>query len=228
MTLRARIVCLFITLVGLSACDADPAERIQAGNDLLRRAEYRAAASVYQVAQAVAPNDPDAYFNAGIALALSGQFAQAEDAFRMVLSLNPDHLLAAAHYNLGNVYFDQRRFEQAVRSYQQALLLNPADADARYNLELALRRLASAATPSPNAGQSSAATPTAEFSEQPLTPTPEAEAYASPSPEPGQAAGTMDAETAERMLDALQGRQRSWGEQLQRLATSAPNSDKAW
>lgn len=48
-------------------------------------------------------------------------------------------------------------FDEAVRAYQQALLLNPNDPDARYNLELALRQIvprevAPEATPVGNEG----------------------------------------------------------------------------
>ncbi len=222
MNARRYAACLLALIAALAACDADPSEQIQAGNALLMRAEYRAAAVAYQVAQAVSPDEPDAYFNAGIALALSGQFAQAEEAFRMALRVDTGHLAQTIYYNLGNVYFDQRRFEAAVVAYQQALLLNPGDADARYNLELALRRLSPVMTLTPEAESSAQATPSAESQEeQPSTPT------SLPS-NSQQVLDAPDQETAERILDALQAQQRSWGEQLQRLATPAPDRGNAW
>ena len=63
-----------------------------------------------------------------------------------------------AYYNLGNTYLWQARssidhmtkrmaLRAAVSSYEEALLLNPRDADAKWNLEVALRRLADATEP---------------------------------------------------------------------------------
>lgn len=229
MNARRCAACLLALIAALAACDADPSEQIQAGNALLMRAEYRAAAVAYQVAQAVSPDEPDAYFNAGIALALSGQFAQAEEAFRMALRVDTGQLAQAIYYNLGNVYFDQRRFEAAVVAYQQALLLNPGDADARYNLELALRRLSPVMTSTSEAESSAQAMPSAEIQEeQPSTPTPDASTPTSSPSNSQQALDAPDQETAERILDALQAQQRSWGEQLQRLATPAPDWGNAW
>jgi tetratricopeptide (TPR) repeat protein len=63
-----------------------------------------------------------------------------------------------AYYNLGNTYIWQARttldhltkrmaLRGAVESYEEALVLDPHDADAKWNLEVALRRLADATEP---------------------------------------------------------------------------------
>lgn len=45
------------------------------------------------------------------------------------------------HYNIGNAYFKQRRYKEAIRSYKNALRADPFNDQVRYNLSQALRKL---------------------------------------------------------------------------------------
>lgn len=44
---------------------------------------------------------------------------------------------AAIYYNLGNAYFKTNQIASAILNYERALLLDPADADIRFNLQMA-------------------------------------------------------------------------------------------
>lgn len=44
---------------------------------------------------------------------------------------------AAVYYNLGNSYYKSKNIAKAVLNYERALLLQPGDADIRFNLEMA-------------------------------------------------------------------------------------------
>ncbi len=57
---------------------------------------------------------------------------QAADAYRRALDLDPG--LAAAHTNLGNIYFRLGRKADATAHYERALALDPDQPEARYNL----------------------------------------------------------------------------------------------
>lgn len=45
-----------------------------------------------------------------------------------------------SHYNLGNSYFKQKRYKEAIQSYKYALKIDPLSQEARYNLSQALRK----------------------------------------------------------------------------------------
>ena len=53
-------------------------------------------------------------------------------AYEKAIELDPG--LAAAHTNLGNLYYRQRRMREAIRCYEAACALDPEQAEARYNL----------------------------------------------------------------------------------------------
>lgn len=54
---------------------------------------------------------------------------------------------AAIYYNLGNSYFKEKEIAKAVLNYERALLLNPGDADIRFNLEMARGKTVDQITP---------------------------------------------------------------------------------
>jgi tetratricopeptide (TPR) repeat protein len=86
-----------------------------------------------------------------------GRFDAAAQNYHTALAGDP-RLAERAYYNLGNTYVWQARsaidhttkrmaLRGAVSSYEEALVLNPNDPDAKWNLEVALRRLADATEP---------------------------------------------------------------------------------
>ncbi|NWG16632.1 MAG: VWA domain-containing protein [Chloroflexi bacterium] len=208
-----RQTLLALLVMVLAGCDVNPSERIGAGGDLYRRGDYLGAVEAFQLAQAVAPDQPEAYYNAASALARSGQLRRAVAALEQAIRFADAELAAKAYYNLGNVYFEMSRFPEAIGAYQDALRLNPADEEARYNLELALRR---AAPP--------AVTP---VSETPAPP-PDAPSPTGTAPVPPPPAGPLTVEDAEQLLDAVQNQQQTLGDYLRKLTPQAQPVEKDW
>ena len=54
---------------------------------------------------------------------------------------------AVVYYNLGNSYFKEKNMAKAVLNYERALLLNPGDADIRFNLDMARSKTVDQITP---------------------------------------------------------------------------------
>ncbi|MBI4054742.1 MAG: tetratricopeptide repeat protein [Elusimicrobia bacterium] len=68
----------------------------------------------------------------------TGKYPQAISLYENLLARFPRS--PELHYNLGNCYFKNGKLAPAILHYQQAYHLNPRDADARFNLEFALKR----------------------------------------------------------------------------------------
>ncbi len=87
-----------------------------------------------------AGTDPAETFNRGVSKYGQKDFKAAEEDFESARGMTSDPALQSrSAYNAGNALFRQARFDEAVEKYKQALRLNPADADAKHNLEFARR-----------------------------------------------------------------------------------------
>ena len=116
-------------------------QAIKRGNAHYKAEAYDAALEAYQSAAEDRPEDAISRYNLGTALYQKKQFEKASDEFRRSLdAADPVHQ-AQGYYNLGNAQAQLNDIEGAIRSYKSALRLNPADLDAKHNLELALEKL---------------------------------------------------------------------------------------
>ena len=116
-------------------------QAIKRGNAHYKAEAYDAALEAYQSAAADRPEDAISRYNLGTALYQKKQFEKASDEFRRSLdTIDPVHQ-AQGYYNLGNAQIQLNDIEGAIRSYKSALRLNPADLEAKHNLELALEKL---------------------------------------------------------------------------------------
>ncbi len=114
---------------------------IKRGNAHYKAEAYDAAFEAYQSAVEDRPEDAISRYNLGTALYQKKRFEKAADEFRQSLDAADLVHRAQGYYNLGNAQAQLNDIEGAIRSYKSALRLNPADLDAKHNLELALERL---------------------------------------------------------------------------------------
>lgn len=64
-----------------------------------------------------------------------GKYQEAADIYKQILSEGKES--SELYYNLGNCYFKIKENTLAILNYERALLLNPSDEMARYNLKMA-------------------------------------------------------------------------------------------
>lgn len=144
-----------------------------AANRAYRRGDYARAAERYRSALDRAADDaPRLRYNLGTSLLQLGELNAARGQLGAALAAQSPELRARAFFNLGNAHARDdsadrvESLREAIAAYRRALLLDPDDDDARWNLELAMRRLeeersqglpgpsqSPSATPQPDPGQ---------------------------------------------------------------------------
>lgn len=138
----ALLITLLIGLLLATACGPSAAEKLnKEGNDAYAQQAYDQALALYQSAQIEEPELAEPYYNAASALYRQGQYAAALEQLQMALSFADDETLAqASFFNLGNSAYSAQDNANAIAAYTEALLRDPDDQDAKYNLELALQQ----------------------------------------------------------------------------------------
>jgi Ca-activated chloride channel family protein len=124
----------------------DPLQRLyrhnRQGNRAFVEGELEKAMREYVEAQALAPDDPRVLYNMGNALARQGQTEDALSILERAAIEAEDPLLERdARFNRGVVQMGAQDLPGALRSFAEALTVDPTDAGARRNLELVLRQL---------------------------------------------------------------------------------------
>lgn len=162
-------------LVG-AVCSTTVADMNRHGNNEYARGNFAAAIAQYRTAETRAPSLGELRHNAGNAYDRNGQYDEAIAETKRALPA-PRDLVSRIEYALGNHYAGATRLSDALDAYKRALLADPADADAKHNLEVVTARL----TPTP--------APTSTSPEQP-TPGPNATFEPGATPGVGQPGGT--------------------------------------
>ena len=125
----------------LAACSPSAEKLNNQGNEAFAEQEYLVALHEYQSAQVESPELAEPYYNAANALYREGAYVEALEQMQLTLQYLEDETLAEKSiYNLGNTFYNTQELEPAVDSYIRALMLDPDDQDAKYNLELALQQ----------------------------------------------------------------------------------------
>ena len=126
------------------------AQKINSANGLLRGGDVDAAITAYRQAQEQDPKNADLSYNLAVAQYRKGDVSAAERLFQTTAAAENDALAAKSRYNLGNCKFAAalrdaekdrptaiKSLESAIANYRSALDIEPADADARANIERA-------------------------------------------------------------------------------------------
>jgi len=127
---------LWAVACGEAAPSADTANgRFAAG-------DYQGALAMYRDLQTTLPNAPELSINAGNALHMIGDYQRALPDYAKAIDTGDPAIRAVAQYDRGNTLFRQQRLEDARDAYKEALRMDPADRDAKFNLELINQLLA--------------------------------------------------------------------------------------
>ncbi|MDD3011635.1 MAG: tetratricopeptide repeat protein, partial [Bacteroidales bacterium] len=141
-----RFWVILITIFGFFSfgLQAQNARReVRLGNKEYLNGEYQEAELFYRKALEDPQNFKDeALFNLGNALYRQDNFDAAGGSWAMAADLAVEkNQKSQAFYNLGNSLMSKQEFEKAIQAYKESLRKNPANEDARYNLEYAKKML---------------------------------------------------------------------------------------
>ncbi|MFT4061915.1 MAG: tetratricopeptide repeat protein [Edaphocola sp.] len=111
---------------------------VRKGNKLYKEQKYGEAQAAYLAALKKAPANYAGTFNLGDALYKEKNYEQARQALQASAGGTSDKSeKARSFHNIGNTYMAEKKWEDAIAAYKQALKLNPSDADTKYNLAYA-------------------------------------------------------------------------------------------
>jgi tetratricopeptide (TPR) repeat protein len=78
---------------------------------------------MYKKAIAIYPEDPDFQINLGVALEDKGSYKEAEAVLNHALTLAPQNWTVP--YNLGNVFYSEHKYQDAVNAWTKCMALSP-------------------------------------------------------------------------------------------------------
>lgn len=135
-------IALFFTTGFVSAQSSEAEKIIQGGNELYKQQQYEQAAAEYKKAIEIDPANTTAKFNLASALAKQGKPDEAVKAFTQIAGdANEAAFKSKNYYNKGAVLSQQKKLEESIEAYKNALRQNSADKEARENLQKALLEL---------------------------------------------------------------------------------------
>jgi len=142
MAMRIRLITVLVFLNVISLAYADEyRSKINEGYDLYKDGEYDKAAEKFKDAGILKPDKALPSYDKGTALYKSNDFEGAANEFQGSLAKNDPGVRADAAYNAGNSYYRAGKYDQAIKSYIDALKLQPKDKDYKHNLEMALMQM---------------------------------------------------------------------------------------
>lgn len=200
---RPALAALLLAVL-IGGCSEDALrDRNEAANELFAAGEYAEALVAYQSLIVERPDIGEFSYNAGNTLHRLGNYERAAAETQRALPPQDPVLGADIYYALGNHLLAQQRLEEAYLAYRNSLLLDPADEDAKHNLEYVLLLVQQRDNPpqpgeQPSQGQGEGQTPSPGEGQQPGEGTPEPGATGQPGEgQPGEGTQTPGAGEAQ-------------------------------
>jgi len=141
--MKKCLIILFLLFSGSAFSQSKSVEKtIQAGNEFYQQQQFAKAAEEYGKAINADPANSTAKFNRANALYKQDKKVDAAIGFAEVADEVKDKVIRSkAFYNKGVILSGQKSLEESIEAYKNALRNEPADKEARENLQKALLEL---------------------------------------------------------------------------------------
>lgn len=115
---------------------------IRNGNSDYNSEKFNSAAGKYQKSLQINPENQDAKYNLGNSFYRLDSNTAASSFYQSVINDDvSDDIKSDAYFNYGNTLLKEQKFDESILAYKEALKRDPADMEAKYNLEYARRML---------------------------------------------------------------------------------------
>ncbi len=132
-------LCVFTAQLGFAQ---SVRSLVNGGNDLYHEKKFSDAEVNYRKALQQEKDLVQGHFNLGNALAKQGKNEEAAREFSAAAEKSQlRETKESAYYNIGNTQMAAQQYGDAIRSYVEALKIDPKDEEAKYNLSYALEKL---------------------------------------------------------------------------------------
>ncbi len=147
--MKAAMIILAV-LAFSSALAQNPQQSIRKGNDLYRQGDFAKAEAAYSEALNTSPGNQTAKFNRAASMEKQDRHDEAIKQYDELIAGTTDvSLQAKAYYNKGAILSKQKKLEESIEAYKNALRRDPSDTQARENLQKALLELRKKQPPPP-------------------------------------------------------------------------------
>jgi len=140
--MRILVIISILIFTGEFLLAQDLNKNIETGNNYYRQQQYDKAESEYRKVLETSSIDKTARFNLADALIKQNK---ADDANKLLRILNVEEngndLRSKVVYNQAVILTQQKKLEESIEGYKEALRFNPGDQEARENLQKALLEL---------------------------------------------------------------------------------------
>lgn len=144
------LLCIFLPLSLFAQAGR---KQVLEGNKLFIEEKYDEANNKYRDALVNNPENPIIHFNIGNVQYKKKKFEEAMKHYEKSLSSDDILTQSKSYYNMGNTLYRMGKLPESILAYTQALILNPNDEDAKYNLEFVRAKLKDQAQKQPQSDQ---------------------------------------------------------------------------
>ena len=138
---RKAVVLVLLLLTAIGAQAQSDRQYVRQGNKQFRLGNYAEAEVRYRKAVEKNERNPQANYNLGNALLAQRKDSSSVSQLEMAAKLETAPIRKAqAYHNIGVICQNKKMFGEAIEAYKEALRLNPADDETRYNLALCKRQ----------------------------------------------------------------------------------------
>lgn len=133
------LLVALLTALLVAGCAPSPQAMLNEGNAAFAAGDYALSMEHYQAAREGLPDAAEPLYNMANVDYRQENAEAARALLRQAAELADPALAQHAYYNLGGAAAQAQDTAAAIEAYRQALRLNPADQDAKHNLELMMR-----------------------------------------------------------------------------------------